>query len=53
MEKIDTIIFDLGGVIIKLNQPEAVRRFESLGLKNAAQMLATIELKQRGNEHGN
>ncbi len=39
MEKIDTIIFDLGGVIIKLNQPEAVRRFESLGLKNAAQML--------------
>ena len=36
---IKNIIFDLGGVIITLSQPQAVRRFEELGLKNAAQML--------------
>ena len=36
---IKTIIFDLGGVIITLNHDEAVRRFESLGLKDAAQRL--------------
>lgn len=32
---IKTIIFDLGGVIITLSQPQAVRRFEELGLKDA------------------
>lgn len=36
---IKTIIFDLGGVIITLSHDEAVRRFESLGLKDAAQRL--------------
>lgn len=39
MRKIKTILFDLGGVIITIDQPQAVRRFESLGLKNAAQCL--------------
>jgi putative hydrolase of the HAD superfamily len=36
---IKTIIFDLGGVIITINHEEAVRRFEALGLKDAAQRL--------------
>lgn len=33
------IIFDLGGVILTLDQPQAVRRFEALGLKDAEQRL--------------
>ena len=36
---IKTIIFDLGGVILTLDQPQAVRRFEALGLKDAARRL--------------
>ena len=36
---IKTIIFDLGGVIITLDQSQAVRRFEALGLKDAAERL--------------
>lgn len=32
---IKTIIFDFGGVIMTLNQPEAVRRFKAVGLANA------------------
>ena len=36
---IETIIFDLGGVILTLDQPQAVRRFEEIGLKNAARQL--------------
>lgn len=36
---IKTIIFDMGGVIITIDQAEAVRRFEALGLKDAAQQL--------------
>ena len=39
MQKITTIIFDLGGVIFSLNQPEAMRRFKALGLKNAEEIL--------------
>ncbi len=37
--KIHTIIFDLGGVIITIDHAEAVRRFSALGLKDAAQRL--------------
>ena len=36
---IKNIIFDLGGVIITLDQPEAIRRFKALGLANAEQQL--------------
>lgn len=36
---IKTIIFDMGGVIITIDQPQAVRRFEELGLKDAKQRL--------------
>ena len=36
---IKNIIFDLGGVILTLDQPQAVRRFEALGLKDAEQRL--------------
>ena len=36
---IKNIVFDLGGVVITLDQPQAVRRFEELGLKNAAELL--------------
>lgn len=36
---IKTILFDLGGVIITLEQEQAVRRFEALGLKDARERL--------------
>lgn len=36
---IRNIIFDLGGVIITLDQPQAIRRFTALGLANADQQL--------------
>lgn len=39
MNKVKNIVFDLGGVIVTLDQPQAVRRFEELGVKNAAQLL--------------
>ena len=32
-------MFDLGGVIITLDQSQAIRRFEELGIKDAAQRL--------------
>jgi putative hydrolase of the HAD superfamily len=32
-------MFDLGGVIITLDQPSAVRRFKEIGLQNAEEML--------------
>lgn len=39
MGTIKTVMFDLGGVIITLNQPGAVERFKELGLENASEML--------------
>lgn len=36
---IKNIIFDLGGVIITIDQEEAVRRFKALGLKHAEEEL--------------
>ncbi len=36
---IKTIIFDLGGVVITLDQQQSVRRFEEIGLKDAARRL--------------
>ncbi|MCR4914437.1 MAG: HAD family phosphatase [Prevotella sp.] len=36
---IRTIIFDMGGVIITIDQQEAVRRFKTLGLQDAEQQL--------------
>ncbi len=36
---IRTIIFDMGGVIITIDQKEAVRRFKALGLQDAEQQL--------------
>lgn len=39
MEKIKLIAFDLGGVIMTLNQGQAIRHFESIGLKDAATYL--------------
>ena len=36
---IKTIIFDLGGVIITLDQPQAIRRFQEIGLKDADKRL--------------
>lgn len=36
---ISTIIFDFGGVIVNLNQEEAVRRFEKMGVIDAKQRL--------------
>ncbi|MDH8702394.1 HAD superfamily hydrolase (TIGR01509 family) [Dysgonomonadaceae bacterium PH5-43] len=39
LEGIKNIVFDLGGVILTLDRSEAIRRFESKGLKNAADLL--------------
>ena len=39
MGTIRTVMFDLGGVIITLDQPSAVRRFREIGLQNAEEML--------------
>ena len=36
---IKNIIFDLGGVIITLDQPQAIRRFQQLGISDAEQRL--------------
>lgn len=36
---IKNIIFDLGGVILTLEQPEAIRRFKALGIADAEQQL--------------
>ena len=36
---IENIIFDFGGVVITLDQPQAVRRFKKLGLKDAEKHL--------------
>ena len=36
---IKNIIFDFGGVIVHLDPPEAVRRFESLGITDARRQL--------------
>lgn len=36
---IRNIIFDLGGVVITIDQPQAIRRFEEIGLKDAAKWL--------------
>ena len=36
---IRNIIFDLGGVVLTLDQSQSVRRFEALGLKDAEQRL--------------
>lgn len=37
--EIKTVLFDLGGVIITLDQSQAIRRFEELGVPDAAQCL--------------
>lgn len=34
-----TIIFDMGGVLITLDHERAVRRFQEIGIKNAAELL--------------
>lgn len=39
MNKIKYIAFDLGGVIMTINQSQAIRHFESIGLKDAATYL--------------
>lgn len=39
MSKIKNILFDLGGVIITIDQPQAVRRFKEIGVTDAEQRL--------------
>ena len=36
---IRTILFDMGGVVITLDQQQAIKRFKALGLKDAEQRL--------------
>ncbi|MDR0536874.1 MAG: HAD family phosphatase [Tannerellaceae bacterium] len=45
MSQIKHIVFDLGGVIIHLDHSCAVRRFESIGISNAAALLNPYEQK--------
>ena len=39
MGRIKTIVFDLGGVILTIDQSEAVRRFKELGLQDVEKHL--------------
>lgn len=39
MNRIKNLLFDLGGVIITLDQPQAVRRFKEIGLADAEERL--------------
>lgn len=39
LDGINTIVFDLGGVIITLNLEKSVERFKQIGLTNAAELL--------------
>ena len=39
---IKTVIFDLGGVIITLDQSQAIQRFKDLGLADAEKRLARV-----------
>ncbi len=39
MERIKTVMFDMGGVIITLDQQEAIRRLNEFGLTDAAERL--------------
>lgn len=39
MGRIKNIIFDFGGVVITIDQPQAVRRFQQIGLKDADKKL--------------
>ena len=39
MAKVKNIMFDLGGVIMTIDQPSAVRRFKEIGLKDAEKRL--------------
>ena len=39
MNKINNIIFDLGGVVITLSPEKAIGKFKKLGLKNADKIL--------------
>ncbi len=39
MNKVENIVFDFGGVVVTLDHNEAVRRFQALGLKDAAEQL--------------
>ena len=41
--KIRNIAFDLGGVVIALSQPQAIREFEKIGVKDAAKRLDPYE----------
>lgn len=41
--EITTILFDLGGVIITLDQSQAIQRFKALGLQDAEQRLDPYE----------
>lgn len=42
---IKNIVFDLGGVVVALNHEQAIKRFESIGLKDARQHLDAFEQK--------
>jgi putative hydrolase of the HAD superfamily len=45
LKGIKNIIFDLGGVIITLDRPRAVRRFKEAGLANAEELLDAYHQK--------
>jgi putative hydrolase of the HAD superfamily len=45
LKGIKNIVFDLGGVIVTLDRPEAVRRFKEAGLENAGELLDAYHQK--------
>ncbi|MCC8199708.1 MAG: HAD family phosphatase [Tannerellaceae bacterium] len=45
MSSIKNVVFDLGGVIITLNRDCAVKRFEEIGIKDAAELIDPYEQK--------
>ena len=47
---IRNILFDLGGVIMTIDQPQAVRRFKEIGLSDAETRLDPYT--QKGPRHG-
>ncbi|MCD7938388.1 MAG: HAD family phosphatase [Tannerellaceae bacterium] len=45
MATIKHIVFDLGGVIMTIDRDQAVKRFEEIGVKDAAQLIDPYEQK--------
>ena len=45
MKTVKNVVFDLGGVIVDLDNQEAIRRFQEIGVADAHELLNTYEQK--------